>query len=137
MGKPEKTRNGRRWTEARFNSFVKGALRSARWPPKYRCIQKAYVEDGINPKTGRRCKLHRCQGCGQTFPKNQIRADHIEPVVPVTGFTNWDDVINRLFVEADGFQALCVECHKSKTKEENANRKRHEKLAKELAREAG
>ena len=107
-----KTRNDGQWTESRFQSFIKSALRKARWPVKYKCIQNAFVEHGINPKTGRKCKLHRCVKCEELFPQNQIQADHINPIVPVTGFTTWDEVITNLFCELDGLQALCKGCHK-------------------------
>jgi hypothetical protein len=48
-----------------------------------------------------------------------VAVDHINPVVcPVAGFTSWDELIDRMFVEADGFQVLCTECHKKKTGDE-------------------
>lgn len=103
------------WTDARKRSFIVSALRSARWGPKYECIRKAYVADGTNPKTGRKCKLHRCSGCRQTFPKGQIQADHIEPVIGPEGFQGWDTYIERMFCPAEGFQALCKACHGDKT----------------------
>jgi hypothetical protein len=103
------------WTDARKRSFVVSALRSARWPAKFECIRKSYVADGINPKTGRRCKFHRCSNCRKDVPKGQIQADHINPVVGPEGFKTWDLYIERMFCEADGFQALCKECHSDKT----------------------
>lgn len=119
----DRPRNGGQWTEARFVSFVKSALRGARWPQKYQCIKDAYIEDGINPATGRKCKLHECPQCNGTFPQNQMHADHIIPVVGPEGFQTWDMFIERLFVEADGFQAMCKECHKRITKHETNVRK--------------
>ena len=121
----QKPYNGGEWTEARFNSFIKSALRKARWPVKYKCIKEAFVKNGINPKTGRKCKLHKCADCGKLFPQKDVVADHIEPVVPVTGFTNWDDIIRRMYCEIEGFQALCKECHKIKTAQEREERKKH------------
>ncbi len=118
------------WTEARMVSFIKSALRGARWPEKYYCIAEAYVEDGINPKTGRRCKLHRCPECQDLFPATGMQADHIEPVVGPEGFTTWDDFIARLYCPREGFVALCKGCHKAKTKEENT-------LRRELKKENG
>lgn len=113
-----RTRNGGRWTEARYKGFIVSALRNAsvRWGPKSDCIRAAYIRDGINPRTGRQCKLHECARCGGEFPKKDMRADHVSPVVdPVEGFQDWDTFIERLFVEQAGFQAVCVECHKEKT----------------------
>ena len=120
----EKPYNSGQWTQARYNSFIKSALRGARWPVKYECIKSAFVEHGINPKTGRKCKLHKCVECKQLFPQNQMQADHIEPIIPVTGFTTWDDFISRLFCEIEGFQAICKDCHKIKTKKENEDRRK-------------
>jgi 5-methylcytosine-specific restriction endonuclease McrA len=52
-----------------------------------------------------------------------MKKDHIDPVVPLSGFSSWDDIIRRLFVGEDGWQAICVTCHDKKTKEENDKRK--------------
>lgn len=117
----ERTHCGGRWTSARFRSFIVSALRSAsvRWAPREEAIKAAYVRQGLNPKTGKKCKLHKCAMCGELHPKHNMRADHIDPVVdPRTGFTTWDDFISRMFAEVDGYQALCNECHDQKTAEE-------------------
>lgn len=116
-------RNGGEWTESRFRSFVFSALRGARWPQKFRCISRAYVKDGINPKTGRKCKLHKCPQCEELVTQNEMVADHVIPVVGPEGFIDWNTYIARLFVEADGFQAICRDCHKRITKHENQVRK--------------
>ena len=114
------TRNGNQWTEARFNSFIKGGLRgiSSRWPPKYEALSGAYVGKLLNSKTNRIGKHFRCASCSGEFPAKEVQVDHIEPVIPATGFTTWDDVINRMFCEKENLQVLCTECHKRKTAEE-------------------
>lgn len=118
-----RTRNGGEWTEARFNSFVKGALRGAMWPPKFKSVDKSFVGYGVNPKTNRKCKMYRCADCGDTFPLKQVKADHIKPVVGLEGFVDWNTFITRLFVEDDGFQTLCEACHNQKTNNEREARK--------------
>lgn len=56
---------------------------------------------------------------GNKRRRKNIIADHIDPVIdPNVGFVSWDVVIERLFVESDGFQALCWGCHNIKTSEE-------------------
>ena len=125
--KVEKPYNSGQWTKARYRSFIMSALRRAQWPVKYEAIRSAFVRDGVNPATGRKCKLHKCSACGELFPAKDMRADHIDPIVPVTGFDNWDSLIARLFCEIGGFQAICVECHAVKTKAENAERKKNKK----------
>jgi 5-methylcytosine-specific restriction endonuclease McrA len=116
--------NGGEWTAARMTSFIKSALRGARWPQKYKAVATAYEKNGINPKTGRKCKLHRCAICRDLFPQNGVHADHIVPVVGPEGFVSWDRFIQRLFVDAEGFRVLCKECHGKVTKEEQEERRK-------------
>jgi 5-methylcytosine-specific restriction endonuclease McrA len=96
-----------------------------RWGPRNTAIDRAYVDDGINPKTGRRCKLHRCEECNDLFAKGDMHADHIIPVVPVTGFDSWDGTIERMFCEEDGFRIVCKDCHKGITDKENEQRRKN------------
>lgn len=128
----DKPHNGGQWTEARFRSFIMSALRHAsnKWGPKWKSIESTYVGKGKNPKTGRACKLHRCALCGELFPKGEMRADHIEPVHdPAKGFESWDSTVSRMFVEVEGYQAICIECHKLKTDEERKVRQQAKKVA--------
>lgn len=119
--KPAKTRCGGQWTEARFSSFIKSALRSAsnRWQPKYQCQKDA--------RTAR--NTYTCAGCKNSFGSKSVRVDHIDPVVDTKrGFRTWDEYISRMFVERDGFQLLCTNargtgCHDFKTALERATRK--------------
>jgi cytochrome c553 len=119
-----KTRNGGQWTEARFNSFIKGALRSAsqRWPPKYEKLNEAFVGKQINKSTGRLAKHFKCASCHEDFPQKEIEVNHITPVVPVSGFDSWDGVVERLFCEKDGLEVVCKTCHRSITNKENKER---------------
>jgi len=122
---------GGTWTASRFRSFVISQLRRGKWPPKYAAIARAYVGMGTNPKTGRRCKLHKCENCGGVFAKGDMRADHRVPVVdPAVGFVDWNTWIDRCFVEEKFYDVICVDCHKVKTAEERAiaiERRRREK----------
>ena len=132
MSKAEKTRCNKQWTESRFRSFIISALRSAstRWAPKQQCIKNARVRRGVYV-----CELCKQEGPATLPPlpgnkrrRKNIAADHLHPVVDIyDGFVNWDVFISRLFVEADGYQALCWECHNKKTKEENRIRKENRK----------
>lgn len=117
--------NNGTWTVARFNSFVKSALRSAsqRWPPKYTVLSKACVGQKVNPASGRLAKFYTCNKCKVDFPAKNVEVNHIVPVVPVSGFDSWDNVISRLFCEEDGLEVVCKPCHKLITKEENQERK--------------
>jgi hypothetical protein len=94
-------------------AFVIQALRRASygWPPRSTAFKKARVRRGV----------YRCAICGEEFGRKEVQADHIDPVVDIeTGFTNWDDYINRLYCEDNGWQILCkASCHKTKTFLEN------------------
>lgn len=67
---------------------------------------------------------YECAMCKERFKNNQVVLDHILPVVdPKHGFTTWDDYINRMFPEKEGFQVLCNTCHDIKTELEDEMRK--------------
>ena len=127
----DRPRNGGQWSEARFTTFIKNALRSAakRWGPKFACIKACYVEDGINPATGHKCKLHRCPQCNGLFPQGEIFADHITAVVGPEGFVDWNTFIERLFSEKEGYDACCRQCHLRRSLHENQVRKNNKEIA--------
>lgn len=98
-----------------FRSFLMSGLRrlSRFWEPAKCVINKARIARG----------MYQCSSCNKIVGHKEIKADHINPVIPVDGFTNWNDVITRMFCEESGFQALCKDCHDIKTKKENEQRK--------------
>jgi hypothetical protein len=123
----DKPYNGGQWTAARFNSFIKGALRSAgqRWGPKHVVRKEAWRERGkyLCAGYGRRNHIVPCSLGSGSRRTNNVFVDHIEPVIdPAVGFTTWDEVIARMFVEKEGLQVLCKECHDRKTRDERAVR---------------
>ena len=113
------------WTPGRRNAFIMSVLRSGtrRWPAKWDVLEIAKTEKKVNPKTGRLAQMYLCASCSGEFTSKEVEVDHIHPVVPLTGFIGWDDVIERIFCSADKLQVLCTVCHKKKTKEENKKRK--------------
>lgn len=106
-------------TDAEFQAYLKrfiiASLRRATlyWPYRNEALKAARIERG----------LYQCNICKGAFPKKEIRLDHVIPVVKLTGFTNWDDYLNRMFPKTQGFQTLCLGCNKTKTDEENIIRK--------------
>lgn len=123
MTKSEKIHNGGEWTLSRFNSFIKGGLRqvSHRWPPKYQVKKEAWRERGIYLCAGYGKRNHKVPLT--VAKKNNVFVDHIDPVIdPKTGFVSWDDTIKRMFVEREGLQVLCKECHERKTADERKQR---------------
>jgi hypothetical protein len=119
----EKIYNSNTWTQARFNSFIKGGLRqiSYRWPPKYLVKKAAWRSRGTYLCAGYRKRSHKVS-LSITEKKakvNNVFVDHIDPVIdPEKGFESWDRVIERMFCETEGLQVLCRACHKEKTSDE-------------------
>jgi len=123
-----KPHNSGTWTVARFNAFIKGGLRqlSNRWGPKVVALKNARVERGIYKCAGYKKRAHKVPVSIVHNGKRikNVTVDHILPVIdPKKGFTSWDDTISRLFVEVDGLQVLCRECHTNKTADERIKRK--------------
>ena len=110
--------NNGEWTTARFNSFIKSALRNAslRWPAKHRVKKAAWIKRGV----------YRCAGFGRAaheVPAKEVTVDHILPIVdPKKGFVSWDELIERLFCDDKGLQVLCRECHQKKSNSEKRKR---------------
>lgn len=123
----DKKRNGGEWTDARFRSFVTSALRAAsrRWPPKFKALKEAFVGRKTNKKTGKLAMHYKCAKCKKHFVATDVQVDHVLPVVdPKVGFIGWDSFIDRIFCEIENLQVLCKPCHKVKTEEEKAKRKK-------------
>lgn len=134
MARPsgEKNRCGGRWTDAKWKSFIKNQLRGAtrKWAPIGDCLSAARAKRGF----------YLCADCKEHVPSTvkegarrskNVFVDHIEPIVPVTGWVSWDSCIERMFCEADNLQLLCKKCHDSKSKEEAGMRKVHRDMLKE------
>lgn len=102
--------NDEAFEKHKFN-YVKNALRIAtyKWPYFSMAMSRQRLERG----------LYLCELCKGSFGPKEINRDHIEPVIPVTGWTNWETYINRLFVKSTGIQILCIGCHEQKTAIEN------------------
>ena len=124
-----KTVNNGRWTEARFRSFIISALRGAhgKWGVKHDVKKASWVERG----------KYKCAACKKIGPatlpalegrkrkRNNAAVDHIDPVVkPEVGFVDWNTYIDRMFLEASGYQVLCYKCHAEKTAAERKRRKK-------------
>ena len=114
-----------KWTTARFWQFIRSALRAAynKWPPKYSVIknskrpaeQEWYNEDGrkLNVKWE-----YQCNSCKEWWMQKQISVDHIEPVGTLKDYDDLPDFVRRLFVDEQGLQILCSDCHNKKTQAE-------------------
>lgn len=115
------------WTEARRHSFIVSVLRTGtrRYPEKYETLNEAKTEKKVNTKTGRIAQHFLCNACKDDFPAKEVQVDHILPVVdPATGFTTWDEYIERMYCSKENFQILCKSCHQIKTQQEKTLRKK-------------
>lgn len=88
---------------------------SYQWGPRKEAIKKGRVSRG----------KYKCSSCeGTHFGPSDIQLDHTIPVIdPHTGFTTWDNYIDRLFCNEDGFSVMCKPCHEAKTFRENVVRR--------------
>jgi 5-methylcytosine-specific restriction endonuclease McrA len=86
-------------------------------PSTYLCnICKTWIYDG--KKDFSKLKFEY-----KNVKTGKIHIDHIDPVIPLTGWMNFDNFITRLFCSEDNLQILCSECHKEKTFQEKEQRK--------------
>lgn len=95
-------------------NFVKAQLRRAsvwKWPAANIAVDRNKLNGMI-----------KCDGCKSYYSEKNINRDHIEPVMPVTGWISWESYIERLFVKSSGIQILCIPCHDVKTMTENIMR---------------
>jgi hypothetical protein len=74
---------------------------------------------------------YQCECCQCVFGPKEMRMDHVEPVVPIEGFTDWSTYISRMFdVIPDGIQYICQDCHYIKTQAERIKRSERKRLMK-------
>ena len=99
-----------------------------RWAPKReaRELAKVKVEVGLykNGKPKYKNK-YRCASCEQLFNKEETQMDHIESVINLTGFYDWNTYIDRMFVDVNLYQCLCKSCHNIKTQKDNTTRRKN------------
>lgn len=106
-------------------TFVKGILRrgSFHWKARQEALVNARVERG----------KYKCASCQDLFGPKEVDLDHRYPVIdPKTGFTTWDDYINRLFCSSEDFDVLCKACHEAKTKMEDIMREHFKTQVEEI-----
>lgn len=95
-------------------SIIIALLRRAslRWLARFEVIKESRVDRG----------KYMCVKCKQQVGSRDFHIDHKKPVIPVTGFDDWNGFIERLFCNKTGLQLLCKPCHKLKSNKENKKR---------------
>ncbi len=112
-------------------NLLKGALRRvfSRSELRRQALEKSIVNvtDSTRPRVKR---WSMCPMCETLEPTYKMQVDHIIPLVPtdktLEDFT-WDELINRLWCSADNLKAICLQCHKNKTKLEMIERRKFKK----------
>jgi len=98
-----------------YHKYIISALRRIwRWSPERKLCYKAALSG----------TKYKCASCKKLFPKANVAVDHTSPVVPTTGFTDWNTYIERLFCPAVNLQVLCDICHDAKSREERKLRRK-------------
>ena len=112
----EKPYNCGTMSKAAFFSHIRSTLRNASrwWKPiaeAKKLARRAYK--GINK---RQKWEYQCNHCKNWFGDKEIDVDHILEAGSLKDYNDLPGFVERLFCEVEGFQVLCKECHKTKTK---------------------
>lgn len=111
---------------------MKSLLRqgSQRWPPAQEVMKlnrRPYQGEDKRTKWE-----YQCNHCKGWFKQKEVNRDHIE----ATGgwsddFDKWPEDLGRIaeamFCNVDGFQILCLDCHRILTNKENEERRSKKK----------
>lgn len=119
-----KTRCDSTWSEARYFSFIRSALRKAfsKYPVKYKV--KAEASRPYKGPDKRRKKEYQCNVCKKWFADKEVAIDHIEPCGSLKNYDDLPKFVSTLFCESDNLQVICTACHSQKTQEERKNARR-------------
>lgn len=120
--KVPRTRGSGSLTESAFWSMIRSSLRQkSRW---WKPISDAKLKARRNNKSAnKRLKYeYQCAICKGWHPDKNIEVDHIIPAGSLRSGDDLKQFVERLFVEKEGLQVLCRECHKIKTSEQNAEK---------------
>lgn len=89
------------------------------WPEMNEALKSAKVKVPIGKNKNGTIKYKvkiQCSCCEELFDnRSDIEIDHIDPVVNVTGFSDWNSYINTLFCPVENLRVLCKDCHEDVT----------------------
>jgi ribosomal protein L34 len=116
-GRVERTRNGGTWTEAKYLGMMRSGLRRMfrYWKPAQDALRAAKF-----PWPGPRGRKHgyRCAACDGKFKRDDVQVDHVVPCGRLKCLEDLPGFVARMTTE-DGFQVLCLQCHRKKTEMDN------------------
>ena len=114
----KRTRNNGSFTEAMFWGMIRSTLRnkSRWWKPIAQC--KADARRKYSGPNKRQRWEYQCAKCKKWWSEKNINVDHILPAGSLQCANDLPGFVERLFIEVEGLQVLCVSCHDAKTKKE-------------------
>ena len=112
-------------------NLIKGAIRRvfSRSDLRRKALQ-ASVTDHIDPSRKRVTRWSKCSACGKLEPSYLCEVDHDIPIIPVDSSLNemtWDEIVDRVWCDENNLKVMCKPCHKSKSKDENKERRKLKK----------
>ena len=116
--KVEKKFNSGTWTESRYFSQIRSALRNAfrYWKPMMEVL-----EDASRPSQSENKRLkkeYQCFSCKKWHPRKNVEIDHIVECGSLKTYEDIVPFIQRLACEdKECYNILCKPCHKTKTQE--------------------
>lgn len=118
VSRVERPRGSGTLTESAFWAMIRSALRdkSRWWKPIAECRMRARRKY-VGPNK-RQTYEYQCAHCKNWFPMKDTNVDHIIPVGTLTCASDLPGFVERLYIEVDGLQVLCTECHDKKTQNE-------------------
>jgi 5-methylcytosine-specific restriction endonuclease McrA len=114
----KRTRNNGTMTESMFWGMIRSTLRnkSRWWKPISQC--KSNARRKYNGPNKRQRWEYQCAKCKKWWSEKNINVDHIIPAGSLQRADDLPGFVERLFVEVEGLQVLCSNCHNLKTKSE-------------------
>jgi len=114
----KRTRNNGTMTESMFWGMIRSTLRnkSRWWKPISQC--KSNARRKYNGPNKRQRWEYQCAKCKKWWSEKNINVDHIIPAGSLQCADDLPGFVERLFVEVEGLQVLCSNCHNLKTKSE-------------------
>lgn len=114
-------------------NLLKGAIRRvfSRSDLRKKVVELTVVSGYTDPSRPRVKKWSICQCCKQYVPTYTLQVDHKDPVVPLDSSLkdmSWDLVVDRTWCEENNLWAICLNCHKDKTKVEQKERRALKKV---------
>ena len=106
-----KPRNGGKFTESAFWSFIRAALRQkSRWWYPITITKIRAKRNYIGPSKRQKFE-YLCSHCLQYFPEKEVAVHHKTACGGLSCANDLPGFVERLFCESDGLEVVCNKCH--------------------------